>query len=162
MTSKGDCIETKDDKFLIFDPGGGEQFIVELVEVDVKINWQLEGRCISNVVSKALTTIRWMLCTGSIGHFQNKRLNCPCGSGSVGTSRWLVKENPTGVVGVLGFCCDSTTDLTDRETGVEMDKDRSRESGGNGKFVESGAVRPRANLNATCALLRLLEDGGKS
>ncbi|KOC71147.1 hypothetical protein WH47_01790 [Habropoda laboriosa] len=41
----------------------------------------------------------------------------------------------------------------DRETGVEIDKDRSGESGGNGKS---------ANLDATCALLRLLEDQGKS
>ncbi|KOC67987.1 hypothetical protein WH47_12317, partial [Habropoda laboriosa] len=50
----------------------------------------------------------------------------------------------------------------DRETGVAIDKDRSGEGDGNGKFVESGAVRPRANLDATCALLRLLEDEGKS
>ncbi|KOC68221.1 hypothetical protein WH47_03379 [Habropoda laboriosa] len=45
----------------------------------------------------------------------------------------------------------------DRETGVAIDKDRSGESGGNGKFV-----RPRTNLDASCALLRLLEDEGKS
>ncbi|KOC59474.1 hypothetical protein WH47_10620 [Habropoda laboriosa] len=48
-------------------------------------------------------------------------------------------------------------DNEDRETGVAIDKDRSGESGGNGKFV-----RPRANLDATCALLRPLEDESKS